>query len=640
MEFKRINLLPENWLHALGATLFHSLWQGIVLALLCAVVMFATRRTSARIRYNFLTTALLLFVVAIAFTFYIEFKPQQVFASYTKPVNEVKINLLSATDGYSATQSAKHSLLTGLNQFSSIWNTYTFQIVLMWFLVICVKGIQLAVGLNGVFFLRNNQTYAAGKIWDEHLKKLTVKLAISQQVTLLQSGIAKVPLVVGHLKPIILIPLGLLNGLSSAEVEAILSHELAHIKRRDYLVNLLQSFIEIVFFFNPAVLWVSQLIKNEREHCCDDLAIACVNDRKNYVKALIFCQEFKQGAPAYAMGITGKNGSLLQRVSRMLLNTNSTLNKMEKTILTIALVSMVICSAAFKSVAYTNITTTKSVTTSSFVQQDTLKKAATTKKPSDKKTIGTGEKSFGETEIRQDSAEAKRIENEAKKSVYDGSPQHEETADRIKLAIADARRAALDRQLKEEDKKRAEADKKAAEEDRKATEQDRRVAEQDRRIAAQDKKIAEQNRKWAQENGNNLPQAPNPPKPARVARTPLPPTPPTPPAAIKDIAPAAPPAPPVPGRSVTKTNTERVVTSKSVTDGDGKDYTNAINKELMADRIISNTNNLSYKLNKNELIVNGVKQSPAVQKKYKDKYLKSESHSLMYNYLVEKSSGN
>ena len=366
MEFKLINLLPENWLHALGATLFHSLWLGVILALLAGLVMFSARKASAALRYNMLTICLALFVVAIFFTFYKELQ---------KPVGAtVVINLQSGTTDQPVIANVQHDMYSGLNKILSLWNAYAYQIVLIWFLIICGKSIQLMVGLNGVYHLRKHKTYAAGKQWDEKLAMLAEKLGLSQSVKIMQSGIAQVPMVVGHFKPLILIPLGLLTGLSNAEVEAILSHELAHIKRKDYLVNLLQSFIEIVFFFNPAVLWVSQLIKTEREHCCDDLAITCVSDRKNYVQALIFCQEFKQRAPAYAMAITGKKGSLLHRASRMLFNTNSTLNKMEKTILTIALVSVVVCSAAFKSVGNAKTVTRKKISTSIQVLQDTAKK--------------------------------------------------------------------------------------------------------------------------------------------------------------------------------------------------------------------------------------------------------------------------
>src|SRR4030095_11498069 len=95
----------------------------------------------------------------------------------------------------------------------------------------------------------------------------------------LQSSLTKVPVVIGHLKPVILFPIGILNSLPQNEVEAILLHELAHIARNDFLINLLQQFTEIIFFFNPAVIWVSSCIKSERENCCDDIAISVTQDK-------------------------------------------------------------------------------------------------------------------------------------------------------------------------------------------------------------------------------------------------------------------------------------------------------------------------------------------------------------------------
>ena len=112
-------------------------------------------------------------------------------------------------------------------------------------------------------------------------------------------------------------------------------------------------------------------------------------------------------------------------------------------------------------------------------------------------------------------------------------------------------------------------------------------------------------------------------------------------ALAKDITatPATPPTPPTPpaygSTTTTRTGVERTVTSKTVTNGDGHDYTNAINQELMKDGIISSTNKLSYKLNKDELIVNGVKQTAEVQQKYKKRFLKNDKHSLMYNFMIE-----
>ncbi|MGN8059147.1 M56 family metallopeptidase [Pedobacter sp. 22163] len=630
MEFKLINLLPENWLHALGATLFHSLWLGVILALLAGLVMFTTRKASAAMRYNLLTICLALFVVAIFFTFYKELQ---------KPIGsiagQVTINLPGGTTDQAEITNVQHDMYSGLTKILSLWNAYAYQIVLIWFLIICGKSIQLMVGLNGVYHLRKHKTYAAGKQWDEKLAMLAEKLGLNQSVKIMQSGIAQAPMVVGHFKPLILVPLGLLTGLSNTEVEAILSHELAHIKRKDYLVNLLQSFIEIVFFFNPAVLWVSQLIKTEREHCCDDLAITCVSDRKNYVQALIFCQEFKQRAPAYAMAITGKKGSLLHRASRMLFNTNSTLNKMEKTILTIALVSVVVCSAAFKSVGNAKTVTRKKISTSIQVLQDTAKKA----KPIEAKSADQLEKEINSKMDRQ----LKQL-NEKRKS--------SETNEDVKARIADqqarkddAGKAAADERMQKEDAKAKIADEKLRIADEKLAKEDAKLAKEDAKWAKEDAKWAKEDSKWTQDDkegrGNRVPRAPRPPRPPRAPRAPraayaVPATPPLPSVPQTPTIPPTPPTPPVYNRKTsTRTGVQRTVTSKSVTNGDGHDYTNEINQQLMKDGIINSTNKLSYKLNKDDLIVNGVKQNADVQKKYKQRFLKNENHSLMYNFLIE-----
>lgn len=217
MEFKLINLLPENWLHALGATLFHSLWLGVVLALLTGLVMFTTRSASAKMRYNLLTICLGLFIVAITFAFFQELQ---------KPVNgaslhltdQTLIHLPKAAANQHEVANMQQDMYLGLSKILSLWNAYAYQIVLIWFLIICGKSIQLVVGLNGVYHIRKHKTYSAGKKWDEKLAELAGKLGLNQQVKLMQSGIAQVPMVVGHFKPLILIPLGLLNGLSNAEV--------------------------------------------------------------------------------------------------------------------------------------------------------------------------------------------------------------------------------------------------------------------------------------------------------------------------------------------------------------------------------------------------------------------------------------
>ena len=110
--------------------------------------------------------------------------------------------------------------------------------------------------------------------WRQSLRRLCGQLRIRRPVRLLESALVDVPMVIGWLRPVILLPASALSGLTPQQLEAIIAHELAHIRRHDYLINLLQSLIETLLFYHPAVWWVSRQIRREREHCCDDLAVA------------------------------------------------------------------------------------------------------------------------------------------------------------------------------------------------------------------------------------------------------------------------------------------------------------------------------------------------------------------------------
>ena len=169
-------------------------------------------------------------------------------------------------------------------------------------------------------------------------------MRMHRPVTLLQSGIAKCPMVIGHLKPIILFPVGFLNALSTEEVEAILIHELAHIKRNDFLINIIQTITEILFFFNPAIWWVSSLIRKERENCCDDISVAIMKSKTGYVQALISFQEYSFTAGRYTPAFPGTGYGLLDRVKRLIHNQNSPLSSTHKFILMTIAVFLVFLS--------------------------------------------------------------------------------------------------------------------------------------------------------------------------------------------------------------------------------------------------------------------------------------------------------
>jgi len=334
---------------ALCNTLVHSLWQGVLLAAIAGLIVTCTRRTSSALRYNLLISALLLFAIGIGITFAWQYQSSPVTGAGIPPVPHI--------NGYAANVHVQpvHIFLNGQEQslpgFPQNLNSYLSEhdniIVFIWFLIICARSLQLSFGLYGTYRLRRIRVTAVKGNWPQRMQQLADALGIKQTITLLESGLAKVPMMIGHLKPVVLVPIGLLTALSAEEVEAILIHELAHIKRRDYLVNMLQSLMEIFFFFNPAVLWVSTLIKTERENCCDDIVVAQTDSKVSYIKALVSCQEYQSAIPVYAMGLGGDKGHFLQRVKRMLSNSNQTLNKVEKMVLTICLISAVLLTAAF-----------------------------------------------------------------------------------------------------------------------------------------------------------------------------------------------------------------------------------------------------------------------------------------------------
>jgi bla regulator protein blaR1 len=219
-------------------------------------------------------------------------------------------------------------------------------IVSIWLMVIIFRCLQLISGLNSLQRMKRRWIMEAGDQWNQKLHELATKLGIRRHVIFLQSSLAKVPMVIGHLKPVLLFPMGLLNNLPQDQVEAILLHELAHIKRNDFLVNLLQQFAEIFFFFNPAVLWISSLIKNERENCCDDIALSITRNKKIFIHALVAFQEYNAGVK-YAATFSGSKNHLLNRVKRIITNNNKTLNTMEKLVLASCIVLTCLATAAF-----------------------------------------------------------------------------------------------------------------------------------------------------------------------------------------------------------------------------------------------------------------------------------------------------
>jgi bla regulator protein blaR1 len=348
MELSDVKEITGYVVKALCNTLVYSLWQGLLLAAVAGLIVICTRRSSPAKRYNLLIAALVLFACTITYTFTEQIQKVQVYRTmvFIKPHQQLGDN---TADVHIKISAPAFTQISGVNnaQLISFLNAHSYTIVLVWFLIVFARSLQLMTGLHSLYHLRRRSIFAVDEAWENRVTELARQLGIKQLVHIAESGIAKVPMVIGHLKPLILIPVGLMTALSPTEIEAILVHELAHIRRRDYLLNLLISLMEIIFFFNPAVLWIASLIKTERENCCDDIAVTQTSSKVNYIRALVSCQEYQLSAPAYAMAFSNNKNHLMGRVKRMVSNNNQSLNVMEKSLLALCLVTAGLLTTAF-----------------------------------------------------------------------------------------------------------------------------------------------------------------------------------------------------------------------------------------------------------------------------------------------------
>ena len=189
-------------------------------------------------------------------------------------------------------------------------------VVMVWLAGAAVFWVRLAGGWVVAARMRSMLVRRAPPEWQETLRKLGARIGLSRPVRLLVSALVQVPTVVGWLRPVVLVPVGALGGLPAEHLEALLLHELAHIRRHDYLVNMLQSVAEALLFYHPAVWWVSGHIRAERELCCDDVAVSVTGDALTYARALAHLESYRPAHLSAALAANG--GSLADRIARLL----------------------------------------------------------------------------------------------------------------------------------------------------------------------------------------------------------------------------------------------------------------------------------------------------------------------------------
>lgn len=318
----------SHLIRALGWTLIHSLWQAAIAALIAIVVLWTTGKSKPAVRYNILLGLFALLMGVVPVTFLKEYQQGIVASSIT--AGDVQSNGQAIDDG--GIYLVSNQTRSYFNVIEETINQHIYLIVAFWLLACCIQTLRLISGTAHLRRLKTSGTVLPGE-WRDKLEILRKQLRISYPVPAFESARIKVPVVAGLLKPFILLPLGLVTNIPADQIESIFLHELAHIKRRDHLVNALQVAAESLLFFNPALLWISSLLKEEREACCDAIAVSELQSSSKYVEALVSFQAYASSVGHASLAFAGNKNYLLKRVKRILYNENKKINVMEKVIL-------------------------------------------------------------------------------------------------------------------------------------------------------------------------------------------------------------------------------------------------------------------------------------------------------------------
>jgi bla regulator protein blaR1 len=340
-------IISEELTYALGNTLLHSLWQGAAIALILAIIRLGLRRFSSNSNYLISVAALLVIFCMSVFTFIGSFQSKTRLKSelYQMSTEQAFISQPSELTQERVLDNKANHFKASINSITNYFYLYIPLIVTTWLVGLLVQSFRFAGGFFYNQRLKTNKTTKVVPVWERRFQALCNKTGVQQPVRLIESALVKVPIVIGHLKPVILLPIGLLTQLPLNQVEAILIHELAHIKRKDYLLNLFQSIIDVLFFYHPAVRWLSSVVSEERENCCDDIAVTVSGDRMNFAKALANIQTYQFESQKFAVAVIGKQEKLLQRITRLFSRPQSNSGLTEK------LTSTVIIALCFVTVA-------------------------------------------------------------------------------------------------------------------------------------------------------------------------------------------------------------------------------------------------------------------------------------------------
>lgn len=300
---------------ALGWMIIHSLWQISLIFLILSLLLRMIPRKQVNTRYTLLLLGLVAVVAWSAFTF----QSNWTYYAYSPTVEAeaVLAQVGSPVEG-NVLEPAAFSWQQGFQQ-SIYWLDKQLNLVtFIWMIGVVLSCLYFIMGLSYLHYLQTYRVKVPEAEWIERFSRLCQLMGIRRKVKFLVSEVVRDPITFRLLRPVILLPTSLMTGLEPKQIELLLLHELAHIRRYDFTVNILQTLVEIVFFYHPALWWISRNIRTTREHCCDDAVLAVQNQPVLYAEALTRIPNSNLSLKKrLAMSANNNKGILSQRIFRL-----------------------------------------------------------------------------------------------------------------------------------------------------------------------------------------------------------------------------------------------------------------------------------------------------------------------------------
>lgn len=312
-----MHTISQSIIESLGATLLHSLWQGLTVVLVLSFLLKVLQHKSPQFKYHLSCASLLGLVTWMSSTFFGHFNHNiYQYSDVQIPVNVAPSGVL--TGNITEALNWQQNLET---YFTSFIELYASELVFIWFLGVLLFGIKWTGAFYYTFSLKKNNTTVVPLKWQNKVKQLSYDLGIDKKINILESAKVDVPMVIGYLKPVILIPTSAFTGFTADQLEAVIVHELAHIKNNDFLINMILSALEVVLFYHPAYWFIYRIIMQERENHCDDIAVAHIGNPRLYAETLFNMEKIRQ-QHSLAMALQGNKNQLLERIKRVCIAPN------------------------------------------------------------------------------------------------------------------------------------------------------------------------------------------------------------------------------------------------------------------------------------------------------------------------------